>query len=92
MSKVMVYVAGLMQTIPSIALLALMISLFGIGVMPAAALAILIALLFESVEHLIVKPHIETVQESLAKPCYMWKTLAGLAIFLGSCFRRNDEC
>ena len=34
----------------------------------------------------------ETVQKPLAKPCYMWKTFAGLAIFLGSCFRRNDEC
>ena len=24
--------------------------------------------------------------------CYMWKTLVGLAVLLGSCFRRNDEC
>ena len=23
--------------------------------------------------------------------CYMWKTLAGLAVLLGSCFRRNDK-
>lgn len=35
LSRVMVYVAGLMQTIPSIALLALMIPLFGIGQLPA---------------------------------------------------------
>ena len=35
---------------------------------------------------------VETVQKTLAKPCYMWKTLAGLAVLLGSCFRRNDEC
>ena len=34
-----------------------------------------------------VIPAKETVQKTLAKPCYMWKTLAGLAIFLGSCFR-----
>jgi osmoprotectant transport system permease protein len=34
-SRVMVYLAGLMQTIPSIALLALMIPLFGIGFVPA---------------------------------------------------------
>lgn len=34
-SRVMVYLAGLMQTIPSIALLALMIPLFGIGEVPA---------------------------------------------------------
>ena len=33
----------------------------------------------------------ETVQETLAKSCYMWKTLAGLAVLLGSCFRRKDE-
>ena len=25
------------------------------------------------------------------KSCFMWKTLAGLAVLLGSCFRRNDE-
>ena len=29
----------------------------------------------------------ETVQEILARSRYMWKTLAGLAILLGSCFR-----
>ncbi|MGK0340688.1 MAG: osmoprotectant transport system permease protein [Candidatus Azotimanducaceae bacterium] len=34
-SRVMVYLAGLMQTIPSIALLALMIPMFGIGFVPA---------------------------------------------------------
>ena len=34
-SRVVVYVAGLLQTIPSIALLALMIPLFGIGKVPA---------------------------------------------------------
>lgn len=34
-SRVVVYLAGLMQTIPSIALLALMIPLFGIGFVPA---------------------------------------------------------
>lgn len=34
-SRIMVYLAGLMQTIPSIALLALMIPLFGIGQVPA---------------------------------------------------------
>lgn len=35
LSKVTLYLAGLMQTIPSIALLALMIPLFGIGIVPA---------------------------------------------------------
>ena len=35
LSKVILYVAGLLQTIPAIALLALMIPLFGIGVVPA---------------------------------------------------------
>jgi osmoprotectant transport system permease protein len=35
LSRVVVYVAGLMQTVPSIALLALMIPLFGIGQVPA---------------------------------------------------------
>ena len=34
----------------------------------------------------------ETVQETLDRLCYMWKTLAGLSVLLGSCFRRNDEC
>ena len=34
-ARVMVYFAGLLQTIPSIALLALMIPIFGIGVVPA---------------------------------------------------------
>ncbi|HKI74280.1 MAG TPA: glycine betaine ABC transporter substrate-binding protein [Pseudomonadales bacterium] len=34
-SRLVVYIAGLMQTIPSIALLALMIPLFGIGQVPA---------------------------------------------------------
>lgn len=34
-SRVVLYIAGLMQTIPSIALLALMIPLFGIGFVPA---------------------------------------------------------
>jgi osmoprotectant transport system permease protein len=34
-SRVVVYVAGLLQTVPSIALLALMIPLFGIGELPA---------------------------------------------------------
>ncbi|WP_024951873.1 glycine betaine ABC transporter substrate-binding protein [Cobetia crustatorum] len=34
-SRVVLYVTGLLQTIPSIALLALMIPLFGIGVVPA---------------------------------------------------------
>ena len=35
LARAVVYLAGLMQTIPSIALLALMIPLFGIGVLPA---------------------------------------------------------
>ena len=30
-------------------------------------------------------------ETALYRSCYMWKTLAGLAILLGSCFRRNDD-
>jgi len=44
-SRVVVYVAGLMQTIPSIALLALMIPLFGIGQVPAIIALFLYSLL-----------------------------------------------
>lgn len=44
-SKPILYVTGLLQTIPSIALLALMIPLFGIGVVPAIAALFLYALL-----------------------------------------------
>ena len=33
----------------------------------------------------------ETVQETLARSRYMWKTLTGLAILLGSRFRGNDK-
>ena len=45
LSRVVVYMTGLMQTIPSIALLALMIPLFGIGVVPAIAALFLYSLL-----------------------------------------------
>jgi osmoprotectant transport system permease protein len=44
-SKPVLYLAGLMQTIPSIALLAFMIPLFGIGVFPAVVALFLYALL-----------------------------------------------
>lgn len=44
-SKPIIYLAGLLQTIPSIALLAFMIPLFGIGVKPAIAALILYAFL-----------------------------------------------
>jgi osmoprotectant transport system permease protein len=44
-SRVTVYLAGLMQTIPSIALLALMIPLFGIGTVPAIAALFLYSIL-----------------------------------------------
>ncbi|XOV87343.1 MAG: glycine betaine ABC transporter substrate-binding protein [Pseudomonadota bacterium] len=44
-SRVMVYIAGLMQTIPSIALLALMIPLFGIGTLPAIVALFLYSIL-----------------------------------------------
>lgn len=44
-SRVMVYLAGLMQTIPSIALLALMIPLFGIGTLPAIVALFLYSIL-----------------------------------------------
>ncbi len=37
-------------------------------------------------------PALETVQESLARLRYMWKTLAGLRVLLDSCFRRKDGC
>lgn len=44
-SKPVLYVTGLLQTIPSIALLAVMIPLFGIGIVPAVAALFLYALL-----------------------------------------------
>lgn len=44
-SRVVLYVAGLLQTIPSIALLALMIPLFGVGVVPAIVALFLYSLL-----------------------------------------------
>jgi osmoprotectant transport system permease protein len=44
-SKPVLYITGLLQTIPSIALLALMIPLFGIGVIPAIVALFLYALL-----------------------------------------------
>ena len=45
LSRAVLYVAGLLQTIPSIALLALMIPLFGIGVVPAIIALFLYSLL-----------------------------------------------
>lgn len=45
LSRVVLYVAGLLQTIPSIALLALMVPLFGIGVLPAVIALFLYSLL-----------------------------------------------
>lgn len=44
-SKPVLYVTGLLQTIPSIALLAVMIPLFGIGIVPAVVALFLYALL-----------------------------------------------
>ena len=44
-ARVVVYLAGLMQTIPSIALLALMIPLFGIGMVPAIVALFLYSIL-----------------------------------------------
>lgn len=44
-SRTVLYVAGLLQTIPSIALLALMIPLFGVGVVPAIVALFLYSLL-----------------------------------------------
>lgn len=45
LSRAVVYLSGLLQTIPSIALLALMIPLFGIGVLPAVVALFLYSLL-----------------------------------------------
>ncbi|EAR20282.1 glycine betaine ABC transporter substrate-binding protein [Nitrococcus mobilis] len=45
LARIVLYVAGLLQTIPSIALLALMIPLFGIGVLPAVIALFLYSLL-----------------------------------------------
>lgn len=44
-SKPVLYIAGLLQTIPSIALLAIMIPVFGIGILPAVIALFLYALL-----------------------------------------------
>ena len=46
LARAVLYGASLLQTIPSIALLALMIPLFGIGVLPAVIALLLYALLF----------------------------------------------
>ncbi|MDN5871740.1 MAG: ABC transporter permease subunit [Nitrococcus sp.] len=45
LSRIVLYVAGLLQTIPSIALLALMVPLFGIGMLPAVIALFLYSLL-----------------------------------------------
>lgn len=45
LSRPVLYITGLLQTIPSIALLAMMIPLFGIGMLPAVAALFLYALL-----------------------------------------------
>ena len=45
LSKPILYITGLLQTIPSIALLAIMIPLFGIGILPAVIALFLYALL-----------------------------------------------
>ena len=45
LSRIVVYISGLLQTIPSIALLALMIPLLGIGVVPAIVALFLYSLL-----------------------------------------------
>lgn len=45
LSRPITYVAGLLQTIPSLALLALMVPLFGIGILPAIIALFLYALL-----------------------------------------------
>ena len=45
LSRVLLYFCGLLQTVPSIALLALMIPLFGIGVLPAIVALFLYSLL-----------------------------------------------
>lgn len=45
LARAVVYVAGLLQTIPSIALLALMIPLFGIGMLPAIVALFLYSIL-----------------------------------------------
>jgi osmoprotectant transport system permease protein len=45
LSRMVVYIAGLMQTVPSIALLALMIPLFGIGMLPAIVALFLYSIL-----------------------------------------------
>ncbi len=45
LSRTILYIAGIMQTIPSIALLALMIPLFGIGFLPAIIALFIYALL-----------------------------------------------
>ena len=45
LSRTVLYVAGLLQTVPSIALLALMIPLFGIGIVPAIIALFLYSLL-----------------------------------------------
>ena len=63
LARAVVYVAGLLQTIPSIALLALMIPLFGIGMLPA----IVALFLYEFCRFCVFDPALLTIDPVLKR-------------------------
>lgn len=85
-SRVMVYLAGLMQTIPSIALLALMIPLFGIGEVPAIVALFLysiLPILRNTITALIsIDPLLKRIAEAigLTRPQQLWYVLVPMAM------------
>jgi osmoprotectant transport system permease protein len=85
-SRVMVYLAGLMQTIPSIALLALMIPIFGIGELPAIVALFLysiLPILRNTITALIsIDPLLKRISEAigLTRPQQLWYVLIPMAM------------
>ena len=86
LARVLVYFAGLLQTIPSIALLALMIPLFGIGEVPAIVALFLYSILpvlRNTITALItIDPLLKRVAEAigLTKRQQLWHVLVPLAL------------
>ena len=86
LARVVVYLAGLLQTIPSIALLALMIPLFGIGELPAIVALFLYSILpvlRNTITALItIDPSLKRVAQAigLTWPQQLWYVLVPLAL------------
>ncbi len=85
-SRVMVYIAGLLQTVPSIALLALMIPIFGIGFVPAIVALFLYSILpiiRKTITSLLtIDPLLKRVAEAigLTRSQQLWHVLLPLAL------------